>query len=128
MLIEDVCKAFGVEFIKIVDPYNVKETIKALVEAIRYPSVSVVIIRRVCAQVWQRELRRQKKKPIPSTVDPEKCTGCKVCIRLGCPALMFNTETNKAEIDPFLCVGCGICSQVCGYKAIKAPRQEAEQA
>lgn len=116
--IEEICKACGVDFIKVVDPYNLKETIEAVAEALQYESIAVVVSRRQCAQEWQREMRRRRIKPELHTVNPEKCVGCKRCLQLGCPALIFDEEEKKAEIDPLLCIGCGICSQVCGVQAI----------
>lgn len=116
--IEEICKACGVDFVKTVDSYNLKETIEAVREALQHPSIAVVVSRRLCAQVWQREMRRKRVEPELFAVDYEKCVGCKLCIQLGCPALMFDEEKKKAEIDPLLCIGCGVCPQVCAVQAI----------
>jgi indolepyruvate ferredoxin oxidoreductase alpha subunit len=50
-------------------------------------------------------------------VIPEKCIGCKVCIKLGCPAISM--KNGKAVINEFLCVGCGMCKEVCPKDAIE---------
>ena len=58
------------------------------------------------------------------TVDPDLCTGCKVCLRAGCTALsLYKNEDGepRVEIDPVSCTGCGVCAQLCRYEAIVAP-------
>ena len=53
----------------------------------------------------------------PAQIDPEKCIGCKRCIReIGCPAIV--TEEGRVKIDPSLCTGCGLCAQLCPVHAI----------
>jgi len=117
--IEDIVKACGVEYVKVIDPYNIKESIKAVTEAMRYPRISVIISRRLCILEWLRKARREGIKIEPYQVDPEKCTGCKLCINeFGCSAIIFNKEGNVAVIDNVLCNGCDVCIQVCPVKAI----------
>jgi len=54
----------------------------------------------------------------PSVVDPEKCTGCQLCIRtLSCPAMSI-TADGKMVIDLATCTGCGVCAQICPFDAI----------
>ena len=54
-----------------------------------------------------------------SSVDPDKCIGCRKCIReLGCPAIILAGDGKKAVIDPSLCTGCTLCEQICPVKAI----------
>jgi indolepyruvate ferredoxin oxidoreductase alpha subunit len=118
IMIEDICKACGVDFVRVVDPYNLKETTDAITEALQHPSVAVVITRRVCAYQWLREMRKQRVTIIPFAIDHDKCIGCRLCIQLGCPAITFDEEKKKAGIDPLLCIGCGMCQQICGPKAI----------
>jgi indolepyruvate ferredoxin oxidoreductase alpha subunit len=52
------------------------------------------------------------------TVLAEDCAGCRVCLDVGCPALSFDPEVNKARIDANTCNGCGVCAQVCSWRAI----------
>ena len=49
-------------------------------------------------------------------VDPEKCIGCKSCLRIGCPAISM--KDSKAVIDDTLCVGGGLCESLCPKGAI----------
>ena len=55
-------------------------------------------------------------------VDTDKCIGCKLCLKTGCPALYIDRETKKAGIDSLQCVGCGVCEQVCPKQAIGKER------
>ncbi len=124
--IEEICRAFGVGFVRSVDPYDLKETRETIQEALNHEGgPSVIVARRVCALQRSRELRRARTKP-PIYAVNEKCTGCKQCIYLGCPAIGFDTEkvnatgrSGVAFIDPLLCVGCELCIQdeVCKFDA-----------
>ena len=50
-------------------------------------------------------------------VDRDKCRSCKMCLKVGCPAIFI--KEGKAHIDPTLCVGCTVCAQVCPFGAIE---------
>ena len=50
-------------------------------------------------------------------VDPNKCVGCKMCMKIGCPAISMKDK--KSVIDFTQCVGCAVCSQLCKFDAIK---------
>ena len=78
---------------------------------------SVVIANRPCV------LMPRKIKEAPYTVISESCNGCKLCFRIGCPAIAASKELTKkghpkAIIDEDLCTGCTICAQVCPEDAI----------
>ena len=49
-------------------------------------------------------------------VEPEKCVGCKACMKLGCPAI--SVMGGKVQIDSTLCTGCGLCRQLCRKGAL----------
>jgi len=106
---EDIAKACGVKTVVVVDPYKVKETRKVVRELLAKKEPAVIVNRRACA------LHIRLHNP-PFKVDPEKCDGCKTCIRLGCPALSF--DDGKAHITATTCVGCGMCADVCPDSAI----------
>jgi indolepyruvate ferredoxin oxidoreductase alpha subunit len=124
--IEEICRALGVQHVETVDPYNLKETIDAIKATLGHEGgPSVVVPRRVCALQRSRELRSQRLEA-PRYVVNEDCTGCRMCLWLGCPAIGFDKSKDNAAggkgaafIDPLLCVGCGLCAQeeVCRFHA-----------
>ena len=107
---EDVCKALGVKRVRIADPADLASLEAAIKEEIAANEPSVIIVRRPCAL-----LKCVKHNP-PFHVDTEKCKSCKMCMKLGCPAIKI--ENGKATIDTTLCVGCGLCKQMCKFDAI----------
>ncbi|MEW6443329.1 MAG: indolepyruvate ferredoxin oxidoreductase subunit alpha [bacterium] len=109
---EALGKALGIESVRTVDPYDLKAMEKALREEVRAPHSSLIIARRSCLLLRKGEKRRPKK------VDPEACAGCRLCLRIGCPALSETAE-GKATIDAAVCNGCPICEQVCKAEAIQ---------
>jgi indolepyruvate ferredoxin oxidoreductase alpha subunit len=60
-------------------------------------------------------LKEVKAKPALK-VDEAKCKSCKMCMKIGCPAIAM--KGGKAKIDPTLCVGCGVCVQMCKFGAL----------
>lgn len=118
ILIEEVARSLGVDFVAVTDPYNLADTTRALRKALAYDGVAVVVTRGEC---MLQILRRERKYKEPYTVT-EDCALCGDCVKLGCPAITFSDEVG-AGIDPILCVGCNICAQLCPCGAI-VPREE----
>jgi indolepyruvate ferredoxin oxidoreductase alpha subunit len=108
--LEKLCEAVGIHRVRVVDPYNLAETLQAVKEETAISEPSVIISRRPCAL-----LKYVKHKPALK-VDSEKCRSCKACLKLGCPAI--NVIGKTAEIDHTLCVGCGLCKDLCAFDAI----------
>jgi len=116
--IEDIVRGVGVPFVKVIDPLQVKESIRTIREAVAFDGPAVVISRSPCALLDLAEKRKKNEEVIPFQVDPEVCQGCRVCTdKLGCAAAIWDED--HAAIDQTLCSGCGVCSQICPYKAIK---------
>ncbi len=116
--IANVVKGIGVEFVKTVDPYNLKSTEAAFKEALQRDGLSVIITKHPCALITDGE-KRKKNFWITFKVNQDKCTRCKVCITdLACPAF-FVAEDGSIHIDPLICDGCGVCTQVCPEHAIE---------
>lgn len=111
--IEAIARSMGVKQVSVADPYDIKGSMEAIGEGIGCSGPSVVILRRECAL---QVLRRKEKSPVKVALDREKCTGCRTCLQLGCPAVVF--KDGKADLDRLLCVDCGICSKVCPMGAI----------
>ncbi|MBW1732534.1 MAG: CoB--CoM heterodisulfide reductase iron-sulfur subunit A family protein, partial [Deltaproteobacteria bacterium] len=70
------------------------------------------------------ELKPGKKLEIEtlvSTIDEEKCSGCKTCISI-CPykAIGYESEKGISVINEILCRGCGSCVAACPSNAITA--------
>ena len=108
--IEDVCRACGIENVRVIDPYDMKASEQVIREELEKDGPSVIISRRPCAL-----LKYVKARPA-LRIDPEKCRSCKACLKLGCPAIVFQ---GKARIDENQCVGCGVCAQACAFGAIE---------
>ena len=113
--IEEILRASGIKSVQVVDPYDLESSKKAFIEAIKTKGPTAVVLRRTCSLV----ARRMRKTDPPSRVDPEKCTGCLLCVRtLSCPAMTIEAD-GKMSIDQDTCNGCGICAQICPFDAIK---------
>jgi indolepyruvate ferredoxin oxidoreductase, alpha subunit len=114
--------ALGIENIKVIDPYNLKETRNAIKEELANDGPSVIISQRPCILLKRANVKIEKAL----RVDPDKCSGCRACLGLNCPPISWQKiekkEGSKKEgisvIDESLCTGCGLCLQVCKFGAI----------
>ena len=120
--IEAVVRAMGVKAVWKVDAMKVQEVDQAIKDAVAYQDGPAVVIADgecVMNDGWQRST--------VVDVDMERCNGCTLCFRVGCPAILKSEELDaksqrpKAEIDPLLCTGCQVCLQVCPRNAIYRP-------
>jgi indolepyruvate ferredoxin oxidoreductase alpha subunit len=118
--LEGVVRALGVEKVKVVDAFKVKEVETGLKECLEFDGPSVLITRGECIFV-------SRNPQAPYHVEEDKCIACHMCFRVGCPAIGLSTnryEKNnkfKSHIDPTLCIGCDVCRQVCPTGAITPP-------
>jgi indolepyruvate ferredoxin oxidoreductase, alpha subunit len=108
---EALGRALGIDSVRTVDPYQMKQLEKVLQEEVEAPRSSLIIARRDCL------LLQRSQRGAPKTVDLEKCMGCGLCLLTGCPALS-KTPEGKAQIDTVICNGCPICQQICKLDAI----------
>lgn len=108
--LEALCKALGINRVRVVDPYDLKACQTAIKEELAVEEPSVIISRRPCVL-----LKSVKHEPALK-VESDKCKSCKRCMGLGCPAISL--KDGKAKIDNTLCVGCGVCKQLCAFDAI----------
>ncbi len=111
--ISNICRALGAEFVEETDPYDLISTEDVFRRARNHTGTSVVITRQPCVI----DLRRSGVKKVAFGVDQDKCTGCKACVRFGCPATEFDNELKSARINN-MCTGCGVCAQICKFGAI----------
>ena len=110
--LEALARAMGINRVRVVDPYNIAECEAAVKEELEVEEPSLIISRSPCA------LLKEVKHYPPLKVDETKCKSCKMCMKIGCPAIAM--KNGKAKIDTTLCVGCGVCSQMCKFDALKA--------
>ncbi len=116
---EALARAMGIDCVHTVDPYDLGEVETALEDCLEADGPAVIVARRACALMPEA-----RKEWMPLRVDEDRCNGCGLCFRVGCPALVKSnvldekTGRPKARIDPLLCTGCEICAQVCARRAI----------
>jgi indolepyruvate ferredoxin oxidoreductase, alpha subunit len=117
-------EAFGFKRIRVVNPYEVKETEKVIGEELEANEPSVIIARAPCALLKTERILPDQ----PLKIDSNICKGCKSCINTGCPALEFVKIDEPAEgekrkgfsrINEALCVGCRTCQEVCKFNCIE---------
>jgi indolepyruvate ferredoxin oxidoreductase alpha subunit len=117
--IENICKAIGVEFIEVIDSYDVKNNVEVFRRALEFDGLSVVISRRECALYGDRNKRRRGEPIIPFYVDKNVCKRPYACLRtFYCPAYDID-EDRQPRISQELCDGCSVCSRLCPYSSIK---------
>ncbi|MHA1784844.1 MAG: thiamine pyrophosphate-dependent enzyme, partial [Candidatus Helarchaeota archaeon] len=115
--IEDIAKSFGVEFIEIVDNYDLEACLNVIMNAIDWMNQdkgpALIIARHQCAL-----LETKGKKITPYYINLDECNQCRICLStFGCPAI--TTDGEKIFIEQSSCTGCGLCAQICPQNAIK---------
>ena len=108
--LEELVKALGIRWVRTINPYDIKKTRKDIKEALESEGPAVIISKAPCVLLKSRNVSGKRLR-----VDSDACTGCKVCIGIGCPAIEFKDD--KAYIND-MCVGCGVCADLCGPSAI----------
>ncbi len=115
--IATLCRAIGVKNIVEIDPFKVKELEEIIKTETARDELSVIITKRPCALIV-------KQPEIPHEVT-DKCKNCKMCMKIGCPAI--EEKDGKPYIVAERCVGCGLCKQVCAFGAIDAKAEKEAQ-
>lgn len=119
--IEELVKACGVKHIRTINPNNLSQVKETLDWAFNLEEPSVIITRWPCAlKKFSRQDIEEFNNPFTSkcSIDTDKCIGCKLCMKTGCPAISFKSEEKSVFIDKNQCLGCEVCSQVCPKDAI----------
>ncbi len=111
--IEKVLRAIGLKTVETVDPLDFKLAVETVKRVADEPGVKAIVFRSPCIAITKPTDR--------AAVDPDKCIGCRKCIReLGCPGLVLSPDGKKARIDASLCTGCSLCAQICPVGAISS--------
>ncbi|UCH05242.1 MAG: 4Fe-4S binding protein, partial [Candidatus Thorarchaeota archaeon] len=117
---EKMFEALGAEKIVVIDPYETRDCIGPIKEAIQSDGFSVIISRRDCALYGDRQKKKRGERIIPSENDKETCREIFACVReFYCPAIIVDESDHKMLIQQDLCDGCLECRQVC---PVDAPR------
>ena len=118
--LERIVKGCGVDYIEIVDPYDIKKTTDSLKKATAYVNdpeggIAVIIARHPCVIAYKGEAITQKKRVMVT----DDCVECNFCLdRFECPALFYDEELGHININRQICCDCGVCVQVCPKGAI----------
>lgn len=97
-------RSLGVKHVRTVDPYVLESLEQVIREEMERSELSVIIASRSCVMI-------SKERLVKAMIHLDKCTGCKKCLRLGCPALYL--EGDRVHRDEDLCKCCSVCEQVC---------------
>ena len=128
MSMERALEGIGVDWVRTVDNYRVRDVAKTLKEAMttKHKGLKVIIAEGECQLERQRKLRPTVAKQLKEGkrtvrvkygVDEDTCTGDHSCIRLsGCPTLTIKDNPDPLRRDPVAtvidgCVGCGLCGE-----------------
>ena len=104
-----LCKSIGIEHIVVADPFDIKNFEKVVKEETEREEPSVIIAQRPCALLKTVKYTGHCKIT-------DNCKKCKMCMKLGCPAISLDGDSVK--IDTTQCNGCGLCVNVCPFDAI----------
>jgi indolepyruvate ferredoxin oxidoreductase alpha subunit len=135
--IETAVRGVGVEWVRTIRTYDMKQTLAVLREALltKFTGPKIVIAEGECQLNRQRRIAPLIKKMVSDGkrvvrqrfgIDAEVCTGDHSCIRLsGCPSLTLKTNPDPLRRDPVAyvdnsCVGCGVCGEV-AHAAVLCP-------
>ncbi|KRQ87404.1 indolepyruvate ferredoxin oxidoreductase [Caloramator mitchellensis] len=111
-----IVKAVGIkeENIRVVDPYKLDETEKAVKDAYNATEPFVIITKQPCA-LLKDVMKKRAGKYVK--INQDKCKKCKACLRVGCPAI--SNRNGMITIDKDMCNQCTVCMQVCKFDAME---------
>jgi len=118
--LERIVAGCGVDYIEVVDPYDMKGMVESLKKASEYigepeGGIAVIIARHPCIIAYRDDAIPDRK----AVTITEDCVECNLCLeRFECPALYQDEELGRTNIDEQVCTGCGVCLDVCPKGAI----------
>ena len=99
-----LCEAIGIDRVTVADPFDIDNFEKVVKQEVALSEPSVIISQRPCA------LLKNVKFPGAISIDKTKCVNCKMCMKIGCPAISLRTR--DVQIDQTQCNGCGLCTRL----------------
>ena len=108
--LKTLCEACGVKHVAEIDPFDVQDLEKIVKEETSRDELSVIITKRPCAMIV-------KQPNIPNVIT-DRCRNCRMCMKIGCPAIEI--RDGRPFIVADRCVGCGLCGRVCPFDAIES--------
>jgi len=119
---EELAKGVGAEFVKVVDAKDLKASVEAIKEAVRFEGPAFVVLRGPCAVEEERRLEERGLCREPVRIDRNTCVypDCALCLDFGCPSII---RSLKPYVDA-TCIGCQLCVQVCPHGAMSQAGDE----
>jgi len=125
-VIESTLRGVGVQWLRVVESYDVEKMRATLDEAFTtdFAGLKVIVAEGECQLERQRRVKPWRAKQLADRkrvvrvkygVDEDTCSGDHSCIRLsGCPTLSVKPSSDPLRVDPVAtvlegCVGCGLC-------------------
>ena len=109
--------SLGIRRVVEADPFELKNFEDIVKKELAAPELSVIIAKQPCALL-------KKFTGKSASIDPEKCTNCKQCMTIGCPAIAL--REGKVSLNGALCSGCNVCTQICKFDAIRKASEKNE--
>jgi indolepyruvate ferredoxin oxidoreductase alpha subunit len=138
--IEDVARACGIRFVEVVDAFDLPRLIDMTGQALRYQGPSLIVARRACNIIDQRERRKKGEKTVPFEVDGTKClSGAAPACQAMCPLhidirgyvkLIKEGKFSESlalikQTLPFPAIIGRICTRPCETKCVRGEVEEA---
>jgi indolepyruvate ferredoxin oxidoreductase alpha subunit len=118
ILVENVVKGCGIDYVEVVDPNNIKKTTEAFKRALNHKGPSVVVSKSPCILLENANKRKRGDEIFVYEINQKTCKKCKICIsQFGCPSFYFGKD-DDIFIDTQQCNGCGNCATICPFQAI----------
>ncbi len=150
--LEALVKGCGIEYIRVVNPYDMEGMIREVQKAYHYTqqrdgAMTVLIARHPCI-IHQREHLKanpvkveirhspppekndsqlktgEMAKSLLPEIQQEACCQCDTCM-IQCPEEAISKTDGGYIIDPNKCTGCRICAQECPTSAMEMPARSA---
>jgi heterodisulfide reductase subunit A2 len=99
---ENMARAAGIKYVRVVDPQDLARCIRTVKRAIKFEGPSFIVFRRPCTTLEQREMRARGEKVVPYHVDTSNCV---------------------ANSPPFCTAACPLHIDVRGYVGLVGERK-----